>query len=191
MESRVGASMPELSCSPSQNSKRKETLPPRRKWKTLQRIECSGELEFDNFSVPWQGVIWLCSLRKFKCLRHCWLEGAGGVCTLGIDWYIKNRTKPKMLPLPKQMRKISANQQICSPSKCDSQPLIAYEWRVIYFTVTEEAVVLNQWQSKTQQYLVSNKFILYIVCWGAEMAQWSEHSPPTNVAPVRFPDPAP
>ena len=35
---------------------------------------------------------------------------------------IKNSTKPKMLPLPpppKQMRKINANRQVCSPSKRD------------------------------------------------------------------------
>ena len=32
---------------------------------------------------------------------------------------IKNSTKPKRPPPPKQMRKINANRQVCSPSKRD------------------------------------------------------------------------
>ena len=41
---------------------------------------------------------------------------------------------------------------------------------------------IHHWRASSSLFVYLSPF------WGAGMAQWREHSPPTNVARVRFPD---
>ena len=50
----------------------------------------------------------------------------------------KNKTKLKTLP-SKQMKNANANQQVCSPSKRDPQPSIAYEGWFSFLAIAKKA----------------------------------------------------
>jgi len=57
----------------------------------------------------------------------------------------------------KKLRKISASQQACLPSKCDSKPLIACEWMVLIdsLQLLKKHVALHRRRSKTQKFAVT------------------------------------